>query len=182
MKDHLGARTMLRERDRHQDEHTLLALYLNGHLAGATAGLALCRDLAEAERSSPLGMSETLSRLAAEIAQDRSTLVGIMSALSVPIRRYKVGAGWVSEKAAHLMPHGSVLGRTRLNTLVELETLWLGVQGKASLWRSLGVLADSDERLANQLDSLLDRAHGQAAALEELHARAAAAALRPPRK
>jgi hypothetical protein len=181
MNDRLGSGTMLRHRDSHQDEATFLGIYLNDHLAGSTAGVELCRHLAEAERGGSLGIDQTLDHLAEEITQDRAALLEIMSALSVPVRRYKVGAGWVGEKMARLKPHGSVLRRTPLDTLVELEALWLGVQGKASLWRNLGVLAGTDGRLANRLDDLLDRARGQAATLEEMRVRAAAAAFAPAR-
>ncbi|MCW2872567.1 hypothetical protein [Actinacidiphila oryziradicis] len=176
MKDRFGSQTMLRRGDRQQDESTFLAIYLNDHLAGSTAGVELCRHLAEAERGGSLGIGETLERLAEEIDQDRSTLLDIMSALSVPVRYYKVGAGWVGEKVARLKPHGSMLRRTRLDTLIELEALWLGVEGKVSLWRTLVVLADTHQGLAEKLAGLLDRAYRQATALEEMRVRAAAAA------
>lgn len=69
-----------------QDGETLLALYLNDHLAGATAGVALCRHLAEAERSAPHALGETLDHLAQEIDQDRSALLDVMSELAVPVK------------------------------------------------------------------------------------------------
>ncbi|MEU5055891.1 MULTISPECIES: hypothetical protein [unclassified Streptomyces] len=159
-----------------QDGETLLALYLNDHLAGATAGVALCRHLAEAERSAPHALGETLDHLAQEIDQDRSALLDVMSELAVPVKHYKIGAGWIGEKLARLMPHGSALGRTRLNTLVELESLQLGVEGKACLWRGLAMIPDLAEDLTRQLHSLLERADSQAATLENLRARAAEAA------
>jgi hypothetical protein len=170
-----GPVTTLRHRDSHQGREALRAIYLNDHLFGSTAGVELCRHLARAERGGPLGIDETLDRVADEFAQDRSTLLGIMSELSVPVQRYKLGAGWVGEKVARLKPHGSVLRRTPLDTLAELEALFLGVQGKACLWRTLSVLAGGDVHLGNRLDGLLDRAHRQSAALEELRVRAAAA-------
>jgi hypothetical protein len=60
--------------------------------------------------------------------------------------------------------------------LIELEALWLGVEGKVSLWRTLVVLADTHQGLAEKLAGLLDRAYRQATALEEMRVRAAAAA------
>ena len=52
---------------------SLLGIYLNDHLAGATAGTELARRMARSHR----GQEESgpLNRLAAEIAQDRSALL-----------------------------------------------------------------------------------------------------------
>lgn len=166
--------------DAQQDAESLLALYVNDHLAGATAGVELCRHLSEVERSGPQAIGAVLARLAEEIDQDRSALLDIMDQLSIPARHYKVGAGWLSEKLARLVPHGSALGRTRLNTLVELETLRLGVEGKACLWRALAVLPNAAGDLESRLHGLLERAAAQASELEELRIRAAQAALAAP--
>lgn len=182
MKDHHEPRTTVQEHDTQHDtpgQDTLLALYLNDHLAGATAGLALCRHLAETERCAGPGDWQTLDQLAEDLVQDRCALLDIMSEFSVPVRHYKIGAGWLGEKLARLMPHGSPLGRTRLNTLVELETLRLGVEGKACLWRSLAALPGIDESLARRLRDLLERARTQGTDLEDLRTRAAQATFTP---
>ncbi|TDC15230.1 hypothetical protein E1265_27075, partial [Streptomyces sp. 8K308] len=41
-----------------------------------------------------------------EIAQDRTSLLAIMKGLDVPVRRYKVYAGWTAEKVARLKNNG----------------------------------------------------------------------------
>jgi hypothetical protein len=149
----------------------VLGIYLNDHLAGATAGSELARRMARSHRGTE---AATLSAIAAEIAQDRSALLNVMASLGVPVRAYKVGAGWIGEKAGRLKFNGRLLARSPLSDLEELELLRLGVEGKAAGWRTLRTQADSDTRLdAGHLDDLIARARRQADQLEELRVRAA---------
>jgi hypothetical protein len=150
----------------------LLGIYLNDHLAGATAGSELAHRIAGSHR----GREEAapLNRLASEIAQDRSALLDIMASLGVTVQMYKVGAAWLGEKAGRLKFNGRLLARSPLSDLEELELLRLGVEGKAAGWRTLRTLADTDPRLdAERLDELISRARSQADQLEELRVRAA---------
>jgi hypothetical protein len=150
----------------------LLGIYLNDHLAGATAGSELAHRMAGSHR----GREEAalLSRLAAEIAQDRSALLDIMASLGVTVQMYKVGAAWLGEKAGRLKFNGRLLARSPLSDLEELELLRLGVEGKAAGWRTLRTLTGTDPRLdAERLDELISRARSQADQLEELRVRAA---------
>ena len=156
-----------------QSRQALLAIYLNDHLAGATGGVELARRTA-AWYPVP-GQQATLERLAADIAQDRRALLDLMSVLGAPVRRYKVGAAWAAEKAGRLKLNGSLLSRSALSNLEELEMLRLGVEGKAAGWRTLRELAKSDGRLSpGALDELIARAREQASLLEELRVQAAA--------
>lgn len=87
----------------------------------------------------------------------------------MPIRHYKVYAGWVTEKLGRFKLNGQVVGRSPLSDLVELEALRLGVAGKAAGWRALRDLAAEDPRLdQGQLDGLLGRARAQEDLLEDL--------------
>jgi hypothetical protein len=152
--------------------HSLLGIYLNDHLAGATGGVQLARRLARAHQDSADG--ESLRRLAAEIAKDRAALLSVMAVLSIPVRGYKVFAAVIGEKAARLKLNGYLTGRSPLSSLIELEMLRLGVEGKAAGWRTLRALADRDDRLdAARLDELIARAQSQGDVLEELRVRAA---------
>jgi hypothetical protein len=145
----------------------LLGIYLNDHLAGATAGTGLARRIASSHRREPHGAS--LERLAGEVAQDRADLIEMMDVLGVPVRSYKVGLAWLGEKAARLKLNGRILARSPLSMLEEVETLRLGVEGKAAGWRTLRVLAEADTRLdGSQLDRLMARARAQADLLEDL--------------
>ena len=156
--------------------NSMIGIYLNDHLAGATAGTELARRMARSHRGQEEG--EPLSRLAAEIKQDRSALLSIMASLGITVRAYKVGAAWIGEKAGRLKFNGRLLARSPLSDLVELELLRLGVEGKAAGWRTLRARADTDSRLdAGRLDELISRARSQVDELEELRVRAASRAL-----
>ncbi len=151
----------------------LLGIYLNDHLAGATAGTELARRIAATHDGPAAG--DALRRLATEVAQDRTALLDMMRALGVPVRGYKVYAAWVGEKAGRLKFNGHLLTKSPLSYLEELEMMRLGVEGKAAGWRTLRVLADSDQRLdAAWLDELIAKAQRQSELLEELRVGAAA--------
>lgn len=150
-----------------RSEPDLLGIYLNDHLAGATGGVELARRAAGAHRGSAI--SDALKRLAAEIVEDRAVLLGMMTALGVPVRHYKSYAAWAAEKVGRLKLNGQIRGRSPLSSVVELEALRLAVEGKAAGWRTLRELAEHDGRLdAGRLDGLLARARQQANTLEEL--------------
>jgi len=159
-------------RDSGQPEVSMLGIYLNDHLAGATAGTELAHRTARSHRYGKNG--GPLRRLAAEIGQDRAALLDIMAALGIKVRRYKVGAAWAGEKAGRLKFNGRLFARSPLSNLEELEMLRLGVEGKAAGWRTLRTLAETDTRLdPGRLDELISRARQQADLLEDLRIGAA---------
>jgi hypothetical protein len=158
----------------------LLGIYLNDHLAGATAGVELAHRMARSHADPAAG--STMRRLAAEIAQDRSALQEIMAGLGIPARAYKVCAAWIGEKVGRLKLNGRLRSRSPLSDLEELEILRLGVEGKAAGWRTLRALSESDPRLDTaRLDGLMSRARSQADLLEELRVRAADEVIAVPR-
>ncbi|MGI8336167.1 hypothetical protein ACRYCC_40015 [Actinomadura scrupuli] len=150
----------------------LLGIYLNDHLTGATAGMELARRMAGSQHM-PDARDE-LRRLADEIAEDRAALTQIMETLGVPLRHYKVYLGWVAEKVGRIKPNGRLVGRSPLSDLLELESLMLGVEGKAALWRVLRNIAGAERRLeTRRLDKLIERAQSQSRTLGELHLKVA---------
>ncbi len=141
----------------------LLAIYLNDHLAGSTAGVELARRARGSNEGTELG--EFLATLAAEIEEDRDTLQEVMEAVSAGRDRLKVTGGWAGEKLGRLKLNGSLLSYSPLSRVVELEGLRLGVEGKACLWRMLRELADP--RLSGfDFDALIARAERQRDELE----------------
>lgn len=155
----------------HRDD---LGIYLNDHLAGATFGVGLAQRVAHQHRHS--ARTADLRRIADEIAQDRQSLLDVMDVLGAPARRYKVYGGWAGERLGRLKPNGVVFRRSGLSTLIELESLRLGVEGKSLIWRTLLVVAAGEPRLdASRLDLLLDRARDQIDTLETLRRTAAEA-------
>jgi hypothetical protein len=159
----------------------LLAIYLNDHLAGATAGLELAQRAAASNRGS--GYGRFLEELADEIRADRESLLEIMRSFDIGVDRVKVSAAWVAEKLGRLKLNGRLLGYSPLSRLVELEALALGVTGKLALWRSLDRLQVNGPELSkSELQGLISRAKRQLQDLEEQRQRAAAEALgRGPR-
>jgi hypothetical protein len=158
--------------------NSVLGIYLNDHLAGATMGVELFR---RASGSAQGSVKTELRELTTEVERDRESLLKLMGALGVPVRHYKVLGGWVLEKAARFKPNGRLLSRSPLSDLIELEGLLLGVQGKAAGFRALRRVADTDPRLeVHNLDQLIDRAERQADALEQLRMHIAARVLAIP--
>ena len=156
----------------------LLAVYLNDHLAGATVGVELSQRIARQHTGDPLG--DDMAHLAARIRQDREVLLQIMRDLQMPVRRYKVCQAWLGEKVARAKFNGRVVRRSPLSTLVELETLQLGVEGKLLLWRTLIRAAERRPALdPGHLHELAERASEQTAAVEALRATAAGSVFAP---
>ncbi|MFF4451992.1 hypothetical protein [Streptomyces goshikiensis] len=150
----------------------LLAIYLNDHLAGASSGVALIRRMARTHRGRAAGPA--LAELAGQIAADRESLREFMTALDVPAQWPRVVVGRLAEKTGRIKLNGRLVRRSPLSDVLELEVMRLGVEGKASLWRSLRTVADTDPRLDGAaVDRLLARARRQADVLEELRVRAA---------
>lgn len=146
-------------------DHKLLSIYLNDHLAGATAG----RDLARRARGSNEGteFGAFLEQLAQDIDQDRRTLLGLMKSLDISEDRLKQAGAWAVEKAGRLKLNGSLTGYSPLSRVVELEGLALGVSGKLALWRALDRVSSHDERLSQiGLPELIRRAERQREGLE----------------
>jgi hypothetical protein len=159
-------------------EASLLGVYLNDHLAGATFGAELASRIAKGHRH--LDDGEVLERFVQELVEDRASLMEMMAALDVPVRRYKVLLGWVAEKTGRFKPNGRLLERSPLSSLLEFEMMRLGVEGKAAGWRTLQTLAERDDRLDRaRLDGLLARAERQTEMLEEFRVRAVVELIEP---
>jgi hypothetical protein len=152
-----------------------LAVYLNDHLAGATAGAGLAQRVANTQRGT--SVADTLRQCATEISEDRAALIDFMHRLDIPENRGKVAAARLGEKLGRFKPNARLTKRSPASTVLELEMMRLGVEGKACGWQVLRNLADYDERLdRDRLDDLLGRARAQAETLENLRIRATTAA------
>jgi hypothetical protein len=154
-----------------------LAIYLNDHLAGSTAGLELARRTAGSNEGTSYG--RVLADVAGEIAEDRDALIDVMDRLSVGRDRAKVAGAWAAEKLGRLKLNGSLLSYSSLSRLEEIEGLSLGVEGKLGLWQALKVSHGDDPRLRGvDLDALITRARSQRRRLERQRRQAAKEALR----
>ncbi|MFD5831460.1 SRPBCC family protein [Lentzea sp. NPDC060358] len=140
----------------------LLGIYLNDHLAGATAISELARRVS---RTHP-----ELRLLADDLEADRKELLDFMREVGVESRPHKAALGWLSEKAGRLKLNGRVLGRSPLSDVLELEGLRVGVEAKSALWRTLRELRSFDDE---RLERLARRAADQAGLVDGYRLRSA---------
>jgi hypothetical protein len=140
-------------------------VYLNDHLAGAMLGVDLAGQIQAQNHGTPLG--ELMESLAPQIEQDRQTLIELMREMDSSKNPVKQATAWIAEKASRAKFHGMTSGEPELGTFMALETLVLGVRGKACMWRALKQVADRYPPLASlNLDELIERADTQYAMLE----------------
>ena len=149
-----------------------LRIYMQDHLAGATAGVELARRTSGANKDSDYGPA--LAKIADEVASDRRQLENIIRDLGFGADKIKNIAAWGLEKVGRLKLNGELTSYSPLSRVVELEGLLTGITGKLSLWVALLEVAPGEPRLDTALlERLRDRAEEQRATVEELRARAA---------
>ena len=143
----------------------LLGVYLNDHLAGSAAGLALAEKLRDNNQGTELG--KVVAVLHHDIEQDRATLEELMARLEVDRHSVKETAGWLLERLSRLRLNPVLTGSADLTRLLETEALSLGIEGKRLMWVALKEAAADDERLAaTDFDRLIERAASQRRTLE----------------
>jgi hypothetical protein len=136
-----------------------LAFYLRGHYAGSAAAVRSVR--AQARRDPDGALGRTLADLGREIAEDQATLGDVMARLGVAPGRVRnrvaSAAALLGRWAVRVLAPGE-----SQRSLIGVESLSLGIAGKASLWRALQAIADEDARLSHiDFDALLRRADQQ---------------------
>jgi hypothetical protein len=152
-------------------------VYLNDHLAGAMLGSDLAEQIQKESEGTPLG--DLMVTLAAQIEEDRETLIDLMERMGTSKNPVKQATTWLAEKASRPKFSGMTSGEPEVGTFMALESLTLGVEGKASLWKALKAVADRYEPLqSTNLDELSARAQTQHDALEGERIAAAKRALR----
>lgn len=156
----------------------MLAIYLRHHLAASKGGLDLFERSARSQ-SSPEARRE-LRVLADEVAQDRQRLAAILQRLGIPRPRMAEILVSVSETVARLKPNGTLIRRSPLSDVVELEALSAAVEAKRLGWVTLRVVSERDGRLDTEdFDELIRRASDQQDHVEFLRRQAVASALTP---
>ena len=141
----------------------MVGIYLRDHHAASTGGVALARRA--------LGPSHPLAR---QIARDRAALERVMRHLGVTPSSLKVGTVRVAEVVGRLKLNGRIFERSPLSSVVELETLVVGVRGKEALWTALQRAGITVEDV--DLEALIESARAQGAELEALRLSAVARA------
>lgn len=160
-----------------------LAVYLRNHDAAAGAGHQLFVRVARSQRGRAHG--DRVAGLADRVGEDVATLRTLMAELGVRRAPLMVGMMRAGEWAGRLKPNGSLVRRTPLTDLIEVEGLLDAVHAKAAGWGALraagpyeDVGLDIDERLAG----LAERAEDQLSELRQIHTAVADAVLRDPRR
>src|SRR5687767_61849 len=121
-----------------------LEVYLTDHLAGATAGVNLAQMAADEHRSDEHGAF--FGEIASEISADHETLEQLVAALGVEKSATKTAAAEIGSK---MMAPKFVGGDDdELNAFITLETLYMGIEGKISMWKALKTVEDAYPTLA----------------------------------
>jgi hypothetical protein len=145
--------------------------YLNDHLAGSTFGADLAKQIRD-RAESPL--DGTMATIAAEIEEDRETLIELMERAGTAKNPVKQATTWMTEKMTRVKFSGLSSGERDAGLLMALETLTLGVAGKERMWHALRRVADRYEPLASMdFERLIERAQQQHAQLEAERIKAA---------
>ncbi|HYG66130.1 MAG TPA: hypothetical protein VD838_00675 [Anaeromyxobacteraceae bacterium] len=158
----------------------LLTIYLQDHLALATAGIRLARRCRGENREGEL--ARFLDRLVPELEQDRAILVEVAEALGARRDRLKEAVAIVGELLGRLKPNGRIVTYSELSRVWELEALVAGTTSRLSAWDVLARLKAREPRLQGfAFEPLAERAKAQREALERFHRAAAESAFAPRR-
>ena len=133
--------------------------YLNDHLAGSTLGADLAKQIRD-NAEAPL--RQLMETIAAEIEEDRETLIELMDRMGTTKNPVKQATAWMTEKASRAKFSGVSSGAPDVGKLMALESLTLGVTGKECLWQMLKRVAGRYEALAStDFERLIERARDQ---------------------
>jgi hypothetical protein len=112
------------------------------------------------------------------VEEDQQTLQSLLGEVGGEESRVRQAAAWLTEKLVQAKLRLDEPGSGELQTLEALETLALGIQGKAALWRALAV-ASVHAPQVRHLDfaTLEKRAQNQYHRVDGLRLQAAPAAL-----
>jgi hypothetical protein len=135
----------------------LLRIYLNDHLATASAGAALAHRALRSNTGSELG--RFLEELGADLEDDLANVESAMRELGLKPSAVKRSLGVVGERIGRLKLNGRIVSYSPLSRLAEVEGLSLLVAHNASLWRTLETLgvaraAGLAERAERQFEAL----------------------------
>lgn len=117
-----------------------LRTYLNDHLAGSVVAVELLDHLADLHQD-PV-RKQFFIALRADVQEDQHALQRILQQVGGEESTVRKAAAWLTEKVGRAKLLLDDPGEGRLRLLEGLETLALGIQGKLSLWRALGAVAD----------------------------------------
>lgn len=122
-----------------------LRVYLNDHLAGATAGVALAKRIRD-RNTGPVG--QAFGELVPDLEDDQRTLRDIVTSMEFSGSGAKQVLADMVEKVGRLKFNGQIFGYSLLSKMEELEVMALGIEGKAKMWSALGSIAERRPQLS----------------------------------
>jgi hypothetical protein len=133
---------------------------LNDHLAGSVAALELVDRLTELSKGHD--RARLFVELRSDIEEDQQLVRQLLTDLGGKESKVRKAAAWLTEKIGEIKLDVDDPGSGQLRLLEALETLGLGIQGKAGLWRALGsAMAGASELRHLDLQQLERRALDQ---------------------
>jgi len=152
-----------------------LHVYLNDHLAGATAGVDLVKTAAENHEGE---MGEFFTELADGITGDYNTLTSLIDQMNAHASGAKEAFAKIGSEVSESKFSGESIGDPTFGTFLTLETLSIGVEGKLCMWKALKVIAaEHPELAAMDIDTLIERAQSQRDGIEAKRLEIAGSAL-----
>ncbi|GAA1234727.1 hypothetical protein M3697_13725 [Janibacter melonis] len=157
------------------DPDELLKVYLRRHLAASAGGVDLFRRVAG---SIPAFARDEVVRLADDVAADRRGLLDIAGSVGVTQPQVQETITRIGQQLGRLHPAGTLLRRSPLTDVIELEAMKAATNARILGFRTLQEL--SDPRLDQRhVTTLLERALDQEERIELLRVEAVHRALRP---
>jgi hypothetical protein len=156
----------------------LLTIYLQDHLALASAGIRLARRCRRENRAEGK-LARFLDRFIPELEQDRAVLAEVTETLGARRDLLKEAAVAVGELLGRLKLNGRLLSYSDLSRLWELEALVAGTTSRLSAWGILAKLQHHEPRLQGfAFEALVERAKAQREELRRLHLESAEVAFK----
>jgi hypothetical protein len=141
-----------------------LHIYLNDHLAGATAGVELVKTAAENHDGE---MGEFFQTLADGISADFNTLTSLIAQLNAHGSGAKEAFAKIGSEVSEAKFSGETVDDPEFGTFLTLETLSIGVEGKLCMWKALKVVEGEYAELGSMdIDTLIERAQSQRDSIE----------------
>jgi hypothetical protein len=108
------------------------------------------------------GRQQLFLSLKEEIEQDQLIVKRLLESVGGKESKLRKAAAWLTEKVGEAKLELDDSGNGQLRLLEALETLGLGIQGKAGLWRALAAASPKEPEIARlNLAALERRAHDQ---------------------
>ncbi|RBP36103.1 hypothetical protein DES53_11852 [Roseimicrobium gellanilyticum] len=143
-----------------------LAIYINDHLAGSVAALALIDDMSDALDDATL--KSFLAELKEEITEEQQVLRILLQANDYKEGAIKKAVAWLGEKASSPKFGGTKNDHQGLAIMQGLEMLYIGITGKLLQWHAFqAAIAPMVEALGFDLHQLQQQAEKQRSTVEE---------------